>query len=101
MTLGVVMTVVLGAWGTPESRADSFYTLRSLNAPIADFVTTGDTVQINVTAASTAAIQRTGLTLNGRDVTGALRPDGTAGSMTGLVPGLQVGVNTLRLYKKK
>ncbi len=101
MTLGVLMTVVLGAWGAPESRADSFYTIRSLNTPIADFVTTGDAVQINVTGASAAAIQRAGLTLNGRDVTGALRPDGTAGSLTGVVPGLQVGVNTFRLYKKK
>src|SRR6266508_1009210 len=53
-TLGVIVTVLLGALGAPESRADSFYTIRSLNAPIADFVTNGDAVPINVTRASTA-----------------------------------------------
>jgi hypothetical protein len=100
-TLAGILTVLLGGFGALESRADSFYTIRSLNAPIADFVTSGDAVPINVTAASTAAIARAGLTLNGRDVTSALRPDGTAGSMTGLVSGLTPGVNTFQLHKKK
>src|SRR5262249_1697135 len=99
--LGTAVGLVLGAWGTPHARADSFYTIRSLNTPIADFVTTGDGVSINVTASSNAEVQRTGLTLNGRDVTAALRPDGAAGSLTGTVHGLQVGANTLRLFKKK
>jgi feruloyl esterase len=99
--LGAMAVLVMGAWGTPESRADSFYTIKSLNTPIADFVTTGDGVAINVTASSNEEVQRTGLQLNGQDVTSALRPDGTAGSLTGTVHGLQVGANTLRLFKKK
>src|SRR5205823_428689 len=66
-----------------------------------DFVTTGDSVEINVTAASTAEIARAGLALNGRDVSALLRPDGTPGSMTGRIAGLAPGVNILRLYKKK
>jgi len=99
--LGAVLAGVLGALGAPASRADSFYAIRSLNTPIADFVTSGDAVQINVTADSTAAIQRAGLSLNGRDVTAALRPDAGAGSMTGLVSGLVPGVNTFQLFKKR
>src|SRR5262249_51338937 len=89
------------ALGPPASRADSFYAIRSLNTPIADFVTSGDAVQINVTADSTAAIQRAGLSLNGHDVTAALRPDAGAGSMTGLVSGLVPGLNTFQLFKKR
>src|SRR5262245_61590175 len=99
--LGAIAVLALGAWGTPGARADSFYTIRSLNTPIADFVTTGDGVVINVAASSSAEIQRAALQLNGRDVTAALQPDGTAGSLTGTVRGLQVGVNTFRLFKKK
>src|SRR5215468_622623 len=99
--LGAVLAGVLGALGAPASRADSFYAIRSLNTPIADFVTSGDAVQINVTADSTAAIQRAGLSLNGHDVTAALRPDAGAGSMTGLVSGLVPGLNTFQLFKKR
>jgi len=100
-TLGAIVLLLAGMGSLPDARAASFYTIRSLNTPIADFVASGDAVAINVTASSSAEIARAGLTLNGADVTGALRPDGAPGSLTGTVSGLEPGVNTFRLYKKR
>jgi feruloyl esterase len=96
----IALALLLGVLATQAAHAaDPAYTIESLNAPIAEFVTTGDTVAVKVTGPSNAAILRTGLRLNGQDVTAHLAPDGAVGSLTGTIPGLQVGVNTFELFK--
>ena len=77
------------------------YGIQSLNTPLADFVETGDSVRINVTAPSTSAVIRAALVLNGRNVMSALQPDGSPGSLTGTVAGLQTGVNVFQLFSTK
>ena len=77
------------------------FAIRSRNAPLADFVTSGDAVVINVTGPSTASLRHAVLKLNGHDVSSALEPDGSSGSLTGTVSGLEIGANTFRLYKTK
>ena len=99
--LGIALALALGLLWASHASAEPTYAIRSLNAPLPDCVTTGDAVAINVTGPSTAALLKAGLRLNGQDVTASLQPDGTAGSLTGTVPGLQAGVNTLRLFKSK
>jgi hypothetical protein len=82
------------------ARGDPDFEIRSPDVVIGGLVA-GDSVKINITAPSNALIQRTALMLNGQDVTWALLPDGTAGSMTGVIPGLTVGANTFELLRLK
>ena len=86
-----------GAVGHGDDKGD--YTLRSLTLPDPIFVT-GDSVQVRIGAASSAAIGRAGVRLNGHDVTSAFSPS-EEGAMTGTVVGLQPGINTLELFKSK
>ena len=74
-----------GAFAHGDDKGD--YTLRSLNAPDPIFVS-GDSVQIRVSAGSSAAIGRAGVRLNGDDVTSAFSPS-EEGAMTGTVVGLR------------
>src|SRR3982751_6039950 len=73
------------------------YSIQSLNAPSATFVASGGLVRLNNAGPSTPLILRTALRMNGANVTSALQPDGTAGSLTGTVSGLQVGDNVFEL----
>src|SRR6185312_13501980 len=95
-----VLALCLGVLFVSNSLAQTGYTITSLNTPLAEFVASGDSVQVNVKASSTALILRSTLTLNGKNVTSSLQPDGT-GSMTGSVSGLQVGFNTFQLFSLK
>ena len=95
-----VVVLCLGVLFVSNSLAQTSYTITSLNTPFAEFVASGDTVRINVTAPSTALILRSSITLNGQNVTSYLQPDGN-GSMTGTVPGLQAGTNTFQLFTMK
>src|SRR5436190_1861791 len=93
----VVVLLMLALMPSSSMAAD--YALKSLNTPLADYVTS-DTVKINVTGPSTALVLRSMVTLNGNNVTSALQPDG-AGSMSGNVSGLTIGTNTFQLYTSK
>src|ERR1051325_5349388 len=95
-----VVVLCLGVLFVSNSLAQTGYTITSLNTPFAEFISTGDTVQINITAPSTALILRSFVTLNGKNVTSYLQPTGN-GSMTGTVPGLQPGSNTFQLFSIK
>jgi feruloyl esterase len=80
------------------------YSITSLNTtPSPALVpSTGDgTVMLNIKGPSTAAILRSAVKLNGRNVTSAFVPDGQPGSMTGLVPGLQPGDNVIQIFDSK
>src|ERR1043166_3888850 len=94
-----VLALCLGVLFVSNSLAQNGYGIRSTNTAIAG-ATTGDSVQINATGPSTALILRSTLTLNGKNVTSSLQPDGT-GSMSGTVSGLMVGANTFQLYAMK
>jgi len=77
------------------------YAITSLNSPVPFFVSSGDAVQINITAPSTASVLRSVLRLNGKNVTSALQPDGNPASLTGTIEGLKAGDNVLRLFATK
>ncbi len=85
----------------PSAAVAAGYTITSLNAPQPLLVASGNSVQINITAPSTPLVLRSAVFLNGRNVTSALQPDGTTGSMTGIVPGLSTGDNVLQLFASK
>jgi feruloyl esterase len=98
--LAMVLSTLM-PWAPGLMAAEPAYSIRSLHSPIPDFIASGDGVEIQVTGPSTAALLRASLWLNGRDVSSALHPDGTAGSLTGVIPGLKPGANTLTLYRTK
>ena len=87
------------ALGHDDGRARD-YAIQSLNLPDPIFVTSGDSIQIRVSASSSAAIQRAGVRLNGDDVTSAFS-ESEPGAMTGTVVGLQPGINTFELFETK
>src|SRR6185312_3035862 len=97
--LSILVAVFVDALLATSSPADLGYAIRSTNTPLSGAVTS-DSVQINVTAPSTALILRSTLTLNGKNVSSALQPDAN-GSMTGTVSGLQVGSNVFKLFVTK
>jgi hypothetical protein len=80
----------------PLVYADPAYTISSPDVTIGGLVS-GDTVKINITAPSTALIERSTVMLNGVNVTSALHLD-QRGSMTGIVAGLNAGPNVLELF---
>lgn len=75
------------------------FTLATPDTSVAGYVTS-DAAQILVDGPA-KGIRRAVLTLNGHDVTKALRPGDTAGSMSGSVSGLVLGSNTFRLFDSK
>ncbi len=81
-----------------DDEAASF-TLATPDTSVVGYVTS-DTAQIQVEG-PVKGIRRAVLTLNGHDVTKALRPGDTAGSMSGSVSGLALGSNTFRLFESK
>src|ERR1700741_4026847 len=90
-----VLALGLGLLFGSSSRAQS-YAIRSTNTAIAG-AAAGDSVGVNVTGPSTALTLRSTLTLNGKNVTSALQPDGT-GSMSGTGSGLVGGSNNFQMY---
>ena len=78
--------------------ADPAYTLAAPGTSLVGYVS-ADSVPIQVTAPSSALLSGAKLTLNGSDVTSALHADG-AGSMSGVVAGLQPGANVFQLSAK-
>ena len=84
-TVSCVVALWLGALFVSNALAQTGYAINSPNTAISG-ATTSDSVQINITAPSTALILRSTLNLNGKNVTWALQPNGT-GSMSGTVSG--------------
>src|SRR5438309_7436430 len=78
--------------------ADPAYSIATPDTVLTRMVT-GTSVVIQVAAPSSALISRATLKLNGADVTSALHADG-AGSMSGVVGGLQPGANVFELWSK-
>ncbi|HZF18279.1 MAG TPA: tannase/feruloyl esterase family alpha/beta hydrolase [Burkholderiales bacterium] len=110
MVLHASARVLLGAFAlsagiflAPRSQAHQddplSYSLAAPGAPLGGYVTS-DTVTVDI-GGPARALRRAVLTLNGRDVTRALGPGDSAGSMTASVSGLSVGSNTFRLYESK
>ena len=97
--LSILVALSVDALLATSSPADVGYAIRSTNTPLSGAVTS-DSVQINVTAPSTALILRSTLTLNGKNVSSALQPDAN-GSMSGTVSGLQIGSNVFKLFVTK
>jgi feruloyl esterase len=82
-----------------NGRDQGEFTIRSLNAPDPIFVA-ADGIQIRIGAGSDAAIGRTVVRLNGDDVTAAFAAS-EPGAMTGVVFGLQPGINTFELFETR
>ncbi len=78
--------------------ADPGYSIATPDTVLTGYVNS-PSVTIQVAAPSSALISRTTLKLNGADVTSALHSDG-AGSMNGVVDGLQPGANVFELWSK-
>jgi feruloyl esterase len=92
----------LGALLAPCSQAhehdEAAYSISTPDTELTGYVT-GTSLTIQIGAPPNARISRIALKLNGADVTGALHPDG-AGSMSGVVAGLQPGANVFELWSK-
>jgi len=82
----------------PLAQADPAYVLESPGTTLTGYVT-GTSVPVHIGAPSSALLSGAKLRLNGVDVTSALHADG-AGSMSGVVNGLQPGANVLQLSSK-
>jgi hypothetical protein len=93
----------VGALLAPCSQAhqddEAAFSIFSPDTAVVAYVT-ADTAAVRITAPA-KAIRRAVLTLNGHDVTKALIPGDSAGSMTGSVSGLIPGSNTFRLFESK
>lgn len=63
--------------------------------------TTADTVAVTITGPSQAAILRSAVLLNGKNVTSLFVPVAGTASMTATLPGLVAGANTLKLLQGK
>ena len=93
----LALAAFAGAVFAHEGGADAGYALQSLNLPDPIF-TSADSIQVKISAKSSAAVRRAALRLNGDDATSALW-ESEPGVMTGTVPGLQPGINTFALYE--
>src|SRR5258708_15148240 len=78
--------------------ADPGYSIATPDTVLTGYVNS-PSVTIQVAAPSSALMSRTTLKLNGADVTSALHSDG-AGSMNGVVDGLQPGAKVFELWSK-
>jgi Tannase and feruloyl esterase len=93
----LALAAFAGAVFAHEDGAGASYAIQSLNLPDPIF-TSAESIQVKISAKSSAAVQRAVLRLNGDDVTSALS-EIEPGVMTGTVPGLQPGINTFVLYE--
>ena len=85
---------------TPAATAPP-YTIKSLNTPYPEFVSSGDNVLVRIMGPSTKAVLNSSVRLNGNEVTQVFSFDGETGSMTGTVSGLIPGVNIIQVYPSK
>jgi hypothetical protein len=95
-----LLVALLAVFAVSSAAADDHaasFTIQSLHAPDPAFVTSGDGVEVRVTAAPAPAISSARVSLNGADVTSALAIDG-AGALAGTVSGLRPGLNVLQVF---
>ena len=92
------LMLMIGAALAAQANADPAFTLSSPGTALAGYVT-GEAVPIRVSAPSSALLSRSTPKLNGVDVSSALAADG-AGSMSGMVAGLQAGANVFELWSR-
>jgi feruloyl esterase len=78
--------------------ADPAYSISTPDAALTGMVT-GSSLNVRLGAPSSALLSKATLKLNGADVTSQVHADG-AGSMSGVVSGLQAGANVLQLWAK-
>src|SRR3989442_716455 len=95
---GAAALALAAALFATTSHADPAYTIAAPDTVLTGYVS-GPSVMIQIAAPSNALISRATLKLNGADVTSALHADG-AGSMSGVVAGLQPGANVFQLWSK-
>src|SRR4029453_14777171 len=93
---GLALLAMLHTTGV---QANPDYSIHSPDVTIGGAVV-GDSVRITVSAPSSALIERATIKLNGRDVTSEFHPDGTAGSLSGVVSGLVPGANTFEMFSR-
>src|SRR5207249_3697715 len=78
--------------------ADPAYSIATPDAALTGMAT-GSSVTIQLSAPSSALLSKATLKLNGADVSSSMHTDG-AGSMSGVVAGLQPGANVFELWSK-
>src|SRR3954470_3081672 len=83
---------------TSGAHADPAYSISTPDVVPTGMVS-GSTVTVRLGAPSSALLSKATLRLNGVDVTSQVHADG-AGSMSGVVAGLQPGANVFQLYSK-
>ena len=93
-----IVAIFVLAGGCFNALADPAYSIATPDTVLTGMVT-GASVTIRLGAPSSALLSRATLKLNGADVTSALHADG-AGSMSGVVAGLQPGANVFELWSK-
>ena len=94
----LALIALTGAFSAAPAFADPAYSISTPDAALTGMVT-GSSVTIQLGAPSSALLSRATLKLNGADVTSAVHADG-AGSMSGVVAGLQPGANVFELWSK-
>jgi Tannase and feruloyl esterase/Tannase-like family of unknown function (DUF6351) len=87
------------AGGAAAHQDEAGFVIQSLNAPDPIF-TSGDSIEVKVSAESDSALRRARIELNGDDVTSAFSAS-EPGAVTGTVFGLQPGLNTLEVFKSR
>src|SRR3989442_5775945 len=95
---GAAALALAAALFATTSHADPAYTIAAPDTVLTGYVS-GPSVMIQIAAPSNALISRATLKVNGADVTSALHADG-AGSMSGVVAGLQPGANVFQLFSR-
>lgn len=94
----LLLISAIGGTALGEEERAAAYAIRSLNAPDPIFVTSGDSVDVRVTAVPPGAIRSARIALDGRDVTGAFSLT-APGELTGTVSGLRPGINTFEVLE--
>src|SRR6185312_10542460 len=93
-----IAALFAGVMAASPALADPAYSISTPDAALTGMVT-GSSVTIQLGAPSSALLSKATLKLNGANVTSAMHADG-AGSMTGVVAGLQPGANVFELSSK-
>jgi len=93
-----IAALFAGVMAASPALADPAYSISTPDAALTGMVT-GSSLTIRLGAPSSALLKNATLKLNGADVSSAVHADG-AGSMSGVVAGLQPGANVFQLWSK-
>jgi hypothetical protein len=96
MSLMFGLAAILAApCATRATAADTFHIVVLSSRP--ETVSGGDAL-VRIEAPQGESLDKVIVTVNGRDVTGALHRDPAAHALTGLVTGLKIGENSLQVF---